>query len=140
MSAKEFIDEVLEDARNIASISVPPIAQGQTAKSYLLDDLRLFLCSAISPRLKKYEKSSKPIRDEVLLQELKELVRAKSDEELNSQWIESTQARQLLGVSQKTWQAYRDRRIIAFTQVGRKIYVKRGDLNKFMQDHYINSK
>lgn len=74
------------------------------------------------------------------LQELKELVRAKSDEELNSQWIESTQARQLLGVSQKTWQGYRDRRIISFTQVGRKIYVKRADLNKFMQDHYINSK
>lgn len=74
------------------------------------------------------------------LQELKELVRAKSDEELNSQWIESTQARQLLGVSQKTWQHYRDARIIPFTQVGRKIYVKRGDLNKFMQDHYINSK
>ena len=74
------------------------------------------------------------------LQELKELVRAKSDEELNSQWIESTQARQLLGVSQKTWQGYRDRRIIPFTQVGRKIYVRRADLNKFMQDHYINSK
>ena len=74
------------------------------------------------------------------LQALKELVRAKSDEELNSQWIESTQARQLLGVSQKTWQTYRDRRIIAFTQVGRKIYVKRADINKFMQEHYINSK
>ena len=74
------------------------------------------------------------------LQELKELVRAKSDEELNSQWIESIQARQMLGVSQKTWQGYRDRRIIPFTQVGRKIYVKRADLNKFMQDHYINSK
>ena len=74
------------------------------------------------------------------LQELKELVRTKSDEELNSQWIESTQARQLLGVSQKTWQGYRDNRIIPFVQVGRKIYVKRGDLNKFMQDHYINSK
>ena len=69
MSAKEFIDKVLEDAKNIASISVPPLAAGQRAKSFLLEDLRLFLCSAISPRLKKYEKSSKPIRDEVLLQE-----------------------------------------------------------------------
>lgn len=70
MSATDFIDRVLEDARDIASISVPPIAQGQTAKSYLLEDLRLFLCAAISPRLKKFEKSTKPIRDEVLLQEL----------------------------------------------------------------------
>ena len=74
------------------------------------------------------------------LQELKELVRVKSSEELNAQWIESTEARKLLGVSQKTWQGYRDNRIIPFVQVGRKIYVKRGDLNKFMQDHYINSK
>jgi hypothetical protein len=70
MSAQDFINEVFADAKEYASISVPPIAQGQTAKSYLLDDLRLFLCSAISPRLKKYEKSSKPIRDDVLLQEL----------------------------------------------------------------------
>lgn len=70
MSANEFIDKVLEDAREIASISVPPLAAGQRAKSFLLEDLRLFLCSAISPRLKKCEKSSKPIRDEVLLQEL----------------------------------------------------------------------
>lgn len=70
MNAKDFIDGMLADAKEYASISVPPIAQGQTAKSYLLDDLRLFLCAAISPRLKKYEKSSKPIRDEVLLQEL----------------------------------------------------------------------
>ncbi len=69
MNAKDFIDGMLADAKEYASISVPPIAQGQTAKSYLLDDLRLFLCAAISPRLKKYEKSSKPIRDEVLLQE-----------------------------------------------------------------------
>ena len=74
------------------------------------------------------------------LQELKELVREKSNEELNSQWIESAEARKLLGVSPKTWQHYRDTRIIPFIQVGRKIYVKRADLNKFMQDHYINSK
>ena len=70
MSAKDFIDGMLADAKEYASISVPPLAAGQRAKSFLLEDLRLFLCSAISPRLKKFEKSSKPIRDEVLLQEL----------------------------------------------------------------------
>lgn len=74
------------------------------------------------------------------LQELKELVRIKSDEELNAQWIESAEARKLLGVSQKTWQGYRDKRIIPFTQVGRKIYVKRADINNFMASHYINAK
>ena len=70
MSAKDFIVGVLADAKEYASISVPPLAAGQRAKSFLLEDLRLFLCSAISPRLSKFEKSEKPIRDEVLLQEL----------------------------------------------------------------------
>jgi hypothetical protein len=68
MSAESFFDTFADNA--IASITLPPIAQGQSAKTYLLEDLRLFLCSAISPRLSKYEKSSKPIRDDVLLQEL----------------------------------------------------------------------
>ena len=70
MNAQDFINGVLENARDIASISVPPIAQGQTAKNYLLEDLRYFLCAAICPRLSKFEKSTEPIRDEVLLQEL----------------------------------------------------------------------
>ena len=70
MNAKDFIDGMFADAKEYASISVPPLAAGQSAKTYLLEDLRLFLCSAISPRLSKYEKSSKPIRDDVLLQEL----------------------------------------------------------------------
>lgn len=70
MNAKDFIDGMLADTKEYASISVPPLAAGQSAKTYLLEDLRLILCSAISPRLSKYEKSSKPIRDDVLLQEL----------------------------------------------------------------------
>lgn len=70
MNAKDYIDGMLADAKEYASISVPPLAAGQSAKTYLLEDLRYFLCAAISPRLSKFEKSAKPIRDEVLLQEL----------------------------------------------------------------------
>lgn len=72
--------------------------------------------------------------------EIKELLSNKTAEELNSQWIESGRARQMLGVSQKTWQTYRDKRIIPFSQFGRKIYVKRADLEAFMDKHYITSK
>jgi excisionase family DNA binding protein len=46
----------------------------------------------------------------------------------------------MLGVSAKTWQTYRDERRIPFSQFGRKIYVKRADLEAFMEKHYINSK
>ncbi|WP_368180309.1 helix-turn-helix domain-containing protein [Bacteroides caccae] len=53
--------------------------------------------------------------------------------------MESTQVRKRLGISAKTWQTYRDERRIPFSQFGRKIYVKRADLEKFMEDHYIDT-
>ena len=68
------------------------------------------------------------------LNEIKELIKGKAKEEVEAQWIESEEARKMLGVSSKTWQTYRDSRVIPFSQFGRKIYVKRADLEKFLQD------
>jgi len=74
------------------------------------------------------------------LRVVREILREKSEEEISSLWIESCKARKMLGVSQKTWQTYRDERRISFSQFGRKIYVKKSDLDDFMQAHYIESK
>ena len=74
------------------------------------------------------------------IKSLKNILQKKNEEEVNNQWIESTQARKLLGVSAKTWQTYRDERRIPFSQFGRKIYVKRADLEAFMESHYIQSR
>lgn len=74
------------------------------------------------------------------LKELKGLLIKKTDEEVGSQWVESAEARKMLGVSQKTWQTYRDERRIPFSQFGRKIYVRRADLNSFMESHYISAR
>lgn len=73
------------------------------------------------------------------IQDMKELLTKKSTEEARNEWIESVEARKMLGVSPKTWQTYRDRRIIPFAQIGRKILVKRSDLEAFMEAHYIHS-
>lgn len=72
------------------------------------------------------------------LQQVKELLIKKNTEKVENEWIESVEARQMLGVSPKTWQTYRDRRIIPFAQIGRKILVKRADLDAFMDAHYIS--
>ena len=74
------------------------------------------------------------------LKKLAELVTNKNKAEALDEWIESGQARKMLGVSQKTWQTYRDNRVIPFSQFGRKIYVKKADLEAFMQSHYITAK
>lgn len=73
------------------------------------------------------------------IQDLKELLTKKSTEATEKEWIDSVEARKMLKVSPKTWQTYRDRRIIPFAQIGRKILVKKSDLDAFMQDHYISS-
>lgn len=75
-----------------------------------------------------------------LLNEVKETLQTKSTEEINGQWIESADARKMLGVSAKTWQDYRDKRVIPFSQFGRKIYVRRADIEAFMQQHYIKAR
>lgn len=79
-------------------------------------------------------------KQEAQIEKLINLLEKKSEEEINSQWIESVKIPKMLGISQKTWQTYRDKRIIPFSQIGSKIFVKRADLENFMQSHYIESK
>lgn len=74
------------------------------------------------------------------LDAVESLIKGKQEEELAEQWIESQKARQMLGISQKTWQTYRDNRVIPFSQFGRKIYVKRIDLETFLEDNLIHKK
>ena len=74
------------------------------------------------------------------IDELATLVVNRNHSEKMSEWIESGEARRMLGVSQKTWQTYRDNRTIPFSQFGRKIYVRKADLEAFMQAHYITAK
>lgn len=74
------------------------------------------------------------------INELKVLMRTKNEEEISSQWIESTKVPKILGISRKTWWTYRDKRLIPFSQIGSKIYIKREDLETFMKDHYITAK
>ena len=75
-----------------------------------------------------------------LLQEVKNTLQTKSETEINAMWLESTEARKMLGVSSKTWQDYRDKRVIPFSQFGRKIYVRRADIEAFLENHCIKAK
>lgn len=57
------------------------------------------------------------------LKEVASLVVSRNNDEASSEWIESSEARKKLGVSQTTWQNLRDEYKIPFSQFGRKIYV-----------------
>ena len=72
------------------------------------------------------------------MKEIKEFVKERETRE-NAEWMESAEARKMLGISPKTWQTYRDKRIIPFAQFGRKIMVKRSDIETFLESHFIEA-
>lgn len=74
------------------------------------------------------------------LEQIIDLITRRNADDSNNDWIESDDARKLLGVSPKTWQNYRDQRLIPFSQIGRKIYVNRADLDAFLRKHRIASR
>lgn len=61
-----------------------------------------------------------------------------SNSTASDEWLSSEDARKILGVSPKTWQNYRDKGVIPFSQTGRKIYVLRSDIDNFLKSHRIS--
>lgn len=72
--------------------------------------------------------------------EIKQALSQKPEEDLSASYIESKKIPKLLGISPKTWQNYRDKGIIPFIQFGSKIWVKRTDIDSFLNQHYITRK
>ena len=65
---------------------------------------------------------------------LEEVKRHLSEQQAKSdKWIESKNVPNYLSISRKTWQTYRDKELIPFSQVGRKIWVKQSDLDTFLE-------
>jgi excisionase family DNA binding protein len=54
-------------------------------------------------------------------------------------WLSSDDVCNLLQVSKRTLQNYRDRGIIPFSQIGRKIYYKASDIEEYLSNHYIRA-
>jgi len=73
-------------------------------------------------------------------EEIKALVLNFNLQALRNQWVESEVARKQVGVCSRTWQAMRDKRVIPFSQYGRKIYFRQGDIDDFMESNLISAK
>lgn len=74
------------------------------------------------------------------LAQIIDLITRRNADDSSGEWIESEAARKLLGISPKTWQNYRDQCLIPFSQIGRKIYVNRADLDAFLRSHRIGAR
>ena len=68
------------------------------------------------------------------------ILTALQDKDKGDTFMTGEEARKMLNVSKATWQNMRDNRRIPFAQVGRKIYVKKRDIEEYLVDHLINNK
>lgn len=57
---------------------------------------------------------------------------------LSEIWVDNQDVCELLHISKRTLQHYRDSGKIPFSQVGAKIYYKAKDIDDFLQSHYLN--
>lgn len=69
------------------------------------------------------------------IKEIKDILKKKPEELFQLHWVESTKIPPLLGISRRTWQSWRDKRIIPYSQFGSKIYVRLSDINAHLEKH-----
>lgn len=71
------------------------------------------------------------------IQEIKNLIKLSNEESFMNRWVESEEARKQFGVCGRTWQSMRDKRVIPFTQFGRKIYFRQSDIEAFLEKNIV---
>lgn len=67
------------------------------------------------------------------------LLKEKSDYPLQERWLDIADTCQLLNVSKRTLQNYRDKGILAYSQVAGKIYFKASDIEAHLKKHYVKT-
>jgi len=63
----------------------------------------------------------------------------KKQNPLTEVWLDVSDACNLLKVSKRTLQSYRDKRIISYSRVAHKIYFKATDIEKHLKDNYLEA-
>jgi len=58
---------------------------------------------------------------------------------LSEKWLDIQETCQLLKISKRTLQAYRDNGILSFSQIAGKIYFKVNDINEHLKNHYVRA-
>jgi transcriptional antiterminator len=80
-----------------------------------------------------------------LIQKIEEIDRKVSKMKTENpahRWLTNKDVSEMLSVTERTLQNYRDKGILPFSQVGTKIYYLESDIELFLQNHYqsINNK
>ncbi len=90
---------------------------------------------AFSQLLKNIEELTDSIKT---ANSMKAVKREVNPSDTKNDWLTTEETCNLLKVSKRTLQKYRDELIIPYTQLNRKIYFKREDIQKMLESNYIS--
>ena len=72
--------------------------------------------------------------------DIKQIVVGKGQQTpLSETWLDIQETCQLLKISKRTLQSYRDNGILPFSQIGGKIYFRAADIEDHLKKHYIKA-
>lgn len=63
-------------------------------------------------------------------------VSALNAEKTGNRWLTNKEVCEMLSVTGRTLQNYRDSGLLSFSQVGSKLYYREDDIQEFLQNHY----
>lgn len=72
------------------------------------------------------------------IEEIKKRLSLK-EKDIKDKWLDNEEFMQMLKISKRTAQNYRDCGKISFSQIGGKIFYRESDIQKFLEKHYIKS-
>lgn len=81
-----------------------------------------------------HEMASISAKLDKLMAELTQL--GKVNKQLNDKWLTVDEVCKLLAISSRLLQNYRDQGLIAFSQIGHKIYIRAVDIEIFLMKNY----
>lgn len=77
------------------------------------------------------------LRDQI--EQLQEQIGELSKNQFSGRWLDNREFCDLLGISSRTAQNYRDRGLISFSQIGPKIYYNQEDIECFLEQHKVKA-
>ena len=77
--------------------------------------------------------------EEKMDQVLFKLGKITGNESKQEKWLNNPETCNILNISVRTLQNYRDKGLISFSQIGSKIYYKLTDIHEFLERHYNKS-
>ena len=59
---------------------------------------------------------------------------------INSEWVENSELAEILELSKRQLQGHRERGVLGFSTIGRKIYYRRDEVERLIKNNTIKSK